>query len=129
MNKTNKILVIILLFLTIIAAYFVFTTNSEAPSTETSKNIGPKEEPKKDITFTITALGDVLCHNTQYWDAYIKATNTYDFSYVFEDVKQYTSAGDITIANLETSFADSPYSNYPTICNLKATWDCSHYWD
>lgn len=114
MNKTNKILVIILLFLTIIARYFVFTTNSDAPSTETSENITPKEEPKKDISFTITALGDVLCHNTQYWDAYIKATDTYDFSYVFEDVKKYTSAGDITIANLETSFADAPYSNYPT---------------
>ena len=114
MNKTNKILVIILLFLTIIAAYFVFTTNSDTPSTETSENITPKEEPKKDISFTITALGDVLCHNTQYWDAYIKATDTYDFSYVFEDVKKYTSAGDITIANLETSFADAPYSNYPT---------------
>ena len=88
------------------------STNQEASST-TTKNV-ENSEPKKDISFTITALGDVLCHNTQYWDAYNKSTDTYDFSYVFENVKKYTEAGDVTIANLETSFADAPYSNYPT---------------
>jgi len=115
MNTTNKVLIIILLILTVIAAFFIFSDRSEPPQhIETSENLVPKEEPKKDISFTITALGDILCHNTQYWDAQDKTTNTYDFSYVFENVKQYTSAGDVTIANLETSFADAPYSNYPT---------------
>lgn len=69
-----------------------------------------------DITFTMTAIGDVMCHNTQYWDAYNKATDTYDFSYVFDDIKYYTEAADITIGSLETSFAgkERGYSNYPT---------------
>lgn len=115
----KKFLVFIFVILIIFGLFFgfrsIFNNNAEE-STFFSQNVdnSSKEEPKKDITFTITALGDVLCHNTQYWDAYNKSTDTYDFSYVFENVKEYTQAGDVTIANLETSFADAPYSNYPT---------------
>jgi len=50
------------------------------------------EEEKKDTSFTLTAIGDVLCHNTQYWDAYDKQTDTYDFSYVFDDITSYIKA-------------------------------------
>ncbi len=82
---------------------------------EKSKNndINKKEE---DISFTMTAIGDVMCHNTQYWDAYNKSTDSYDFSYVFDDIKNYTQDSDITIGSLETSFAgkERGYSNYPT---------------
>lgn len=115
----KKFLIFIFVILIIFGLFFgfrsIFNNNTEE-STFFSQNVdkSSKEESKKDITFTITALGDVLCHNTQYWDAYNKSTDTYDFSYVFENVKEYTQAGDVTIANLETSFADAPYSNYPT---------------
>lgn len=70
----------------------------------------------KSITFTMTAIGDTLCHNTQYWDAYKKETGEYDFSYVYEDIENYTNAADITIGSLETTFAgeERGYSNYPT---------------
>lgn len=115
MKKKYQILLVLLLFLALFFAFFIFKTSPENPESPIAgENAQSEEESKKDITFTLTALGDVLCHNTQYWDAEDKTTNTYDFSYVFEDVKKYTSAGDITIANLETSFADAPYSNYPT---------------
>lgn len=116
MKKSNQILIIFLLVFTLFSAFFIITNKSQLPNEEQTAEVNnqQKEEAKKDITFTITALGDILCHNTQYWDAYIKASDTYDFSYVFENVKKYTSAGDVTIANLETSFADAPYSNYPT---------------
>ena len=115
-------LIFMLLFTIVIIMAFVFLGNNSnvenndnsVSSNGSSSNNQPVEEPKKDISFTITALGDVLCHNTQYWDAEDKANGTYDFSYVFENVKQYTSAGDVTIANIETSFANAPYSNYPT---------------
>ena len=118
-QKSTKLLLMILAVLIIITAFVILSNsqNVEHKNQETaSQSIGEEkqEEPKQDVSFTLTALGDVLCHNTQYWDAYNKATDTYDFSYVFENVKQYTSASDITIANLETSFADAPYSNYPT---------------
>ena len=41
-----------------------------------------KENPKEetDATFTMAAIGDVMCHNTQYWDAYNKETDTYEYS-------------------------------------------------
>lgn len=70
----------------------------------------------KSRTFDLCAIGDIMCHNTQYFDAYIKETDEYDFSYVFDDIKKYTSSPDICIGNLETSFAgkDRGYSNYPT---------------
>ncbi len=81
--------------------------------TDTSAN---HEKEETDTTFTMTAIGDVMCHNTQYWDAYIKETDDYDFSYVFEDINRYIKTADIAIGSLETSFAgkERGYSNYPT---------------
>lgn len=80
--------------------------NMEATNTE-------EDSP---INFTLTAIGDTLCHNTQYWDAYNSETKEYDFSYVYEDIKYYTKVADITVGSLETTFAgeDKGYSNYPT---------------
>lgn len=49
-------------------------------------NSQPTDEQKEPVSFNLSAIGDVMCHNTQYWDAYQKETNTYDFSYVFEDI-------------------------------------------
>lgn len=74
------------------------------------------EDKETPITFTMSAIGDTLCHNTQYWDAYNNETKEYDFSYVYEDIKYYTKTADITIASLETTFSgeDRGYSNYPT---------------
>lgn len=77
-----------------------------------------KQEQKQDgdITFTLTAIGDIMCHNTQYMDAYVEQTDDYDFSYVFEDVYRYIKNSDIAIGSLETSFAgkERGFSNYPT---------------
>ena len=57
-----------------------------------------------------------MCHNTQYNDAYVASTGTYDFSYVFNDIKDYISSADLAIGNLETTFAGKArgYSSYPT---------------
>lgn len=56
-----------------------------------------------------------MCHNTQYMDAYNANTDEYDFSYVFDNIEYYIKNSDITVANLETTFAgeDVGYSNYP----------------
>lgn len=89
----------------------IVDNNSLLDKSKKEKN--DKEEP---VTFTLTALGDTLCHNTQYWDAYNSETKEYDFSYVYEDIKYYTKVADITVGSLETTFAgeDKGYSNYPT---------------
>ena len=85
--------------------------STEIPVIEQSESIIPKE----DTHFSMSVIGDIMCHNSQYKDAYVSSTGTYDFSYGFEDVKEYISNADIAIGNLETTFAgkEKGYSNYP----------------
>ena len=75
---------------------------------ENKKEINP-------ITFNLASIGDIMCHNTQFRDAYNPTTKNYNFDYVFDDIKYYTSTADLTIGNIETSFggAERGYSNYP----------------
>ena len=74
----------------------------------------PKTSP--DITFTMAITGDIMAHNTVYNDALNSSKSSYDFSHMFEDIKFYLQTADITIGNLETTFAGSKvgYSSYPT---------------
>lgn len=82
---------------------------------EDEQNLYSSDYLSNSRSFTLCAIGDVMCHNTQYWDAYNNSTGEYDFSYVFDDIVKYTMSPDITIGSLETSFAGSEvgYSNYP----------------
>ena len=70
---------------------------------------------KEDITINMTVAGDILCHNTNFWDAYVAELDDYDFSYSFEDIKKYFDNADVAIGVLETNFAgrDIGYTNYP----------------
>jgi len=133
-RKELSIFIIILLILLILVSIFYFFKNSNLYKNivETSKQEienekrledEAKEKEKKentkeetDTTFTLAAIGDVMCHNTQYIDAYNSDTNEYDFSYVFDEIKFYTQTADIAVGSLETSFAgeERGYSNYPT---------------
>lgn len=105
-------LIFVLCLLILIKSDFFNSTNVIQDSSVESETVEEKVEP---INFTMTAIGDTLCHNTQYWDAYNSSTKQYDFSYVYDDIKDYTSNADITIGSLETTFAgeDMGYSNYP----------------
>ena len=86
--------------------------NNEIEELEKQQNA---EIKKEDIHITMTAIGDIMCHNSQYKDAYNSNTGTYDFSYAFTDIKEYINSADISIGNLETTFAgkEKGYSNYP----------------
>lgn len=86
------------------------TVNLENPETEPPVVVTPME----DKHFSMSVIGDIMCHNSQYKDAYTRA-GTYDFSYVFEDIKDYINGADIAVGNLETTFAGKArgYSNYP----------------
>ena len=98
------------------------TSTAENPddnSDDNSNNVSKSEEKtleQKDITFTMGVTGDIMCHNTNFQDAYDSSTKTYDFSYVFDDIKLYLQTPDVTVGNLETTFAGSKvgYSGYPT---------------
>ena len=119
-------LLVILLILLFVFTKFDFLkksdSNQQIEASNSDSNLDNSQTFEKNgnldtsTTITMTAIGDVMCHNTQYWDAYQKETDSYDFSYVFEQIADYIKNNDISIANLETSFAgkDRGYSNYPT---------------
>ena len=133
-NKKSKILygrifllIIILAFIFCLIKFIVpdktvdvANTNLSADShiaENSTNNINSDSEIRQEpITFSLAAIGDVMCHNTQYMDAYNSSTDSYDFSYVFEDIQTYIQSADISIGSLETTFAgkDRGYSNYPT---------------
>lgn len=133
-KKTNKFLIcsislLLIIFIFIAVFYYFKNRNDYNNLVETSKQELEKEQEEaksnsnnnsesesSDISFTLAAIGDIMCHNTQYIDAYNKDTDTYDFSYVFENISLYTKTADICIGNLETTFAgeDIGYSSYPT---------------
>ena len=71
---------------------------------------------KKSATINMAFTGDIMCHNTIYKDAFDSSNNSYDFSYIFDDVKYNIQTADIALGNLETTFAGSSkgYSSYPT---------------
>lgn len=134
-KKTNKILIstisILFIALTLVAIFYYFKNRNdyqnlvssykqeienEEKAIEENKINNNSEETPTDTTFTLTAIGDIMCHNTQYLDAYNDETGEYDFSYVFDDISLYTKTADICVGNLETTFAgeDVGYSSYPT---------------
>ena len=88
-------------------------TSNDITNTTTDE---PTTTQEKNTTFTMAVTGDIMCHNTMYEDAYNKSKKTYDFTYMFEDIKLHLQTADITVGNLETVFAGSKvgYSSYPT---------------
>lgn len=93
--------------------YFNFANKKEVNEISGSQEI--LEQPKEDITINMTVTGDVLCHNTNFWDAYDSKTDKYDFSYTFEDITKYFENADVVVGTLEANFAGKSvgYSNYP----------------
>lgn len=114
-KRKNFLMCIILIFLIFVAIFCflkfnlneVFNVNNT--ELDVAENLNSTQvvenETAEPISFSLSAIGDVMCHNSQYIDAYVSSTDSYDFSYVFEDVKDYIQSADIAIGNLETSFA------------------------
>lgn len=94
----------------------IVTSEISDISSEKNNNTNIKNTEQKDISFNMSVIGDIMCHNTQYTDAYNSNTDTYDFSYVFKDIKTKIKTADIAVGNLETTFAGKSvgYSSYPT---------------
>lgn len=93
------------------------TSNNSANTTNTTNGENTVTiAEKKDTTINMAFTGDIMCHNTIYNDAFDKQSNTYDFSYIFDDIKYNIQTADIAIGNLETTLAGAAkgYSSYPT---------------
>ena len=80
-----------------------------------------KQSTQQDIsqgpTLSITAVGDIMCHDRQLISAFDYECQCYDFSSTFRKVTPYLSRADISIGNLETTLpgddTKKPYSGYP----------------
>ena len=122
--RIDRIVLVLVIFITIILFIVnikqnriqkVTDLNFKKENIEVSKiSESYQIETLPDITMSMAVIGDIMCHNTQYKDAY--SNGKYDFSYVFDDIKSKIEPADIAIGNLETTFAGSDigYSSYPT---------------
>ena len=121
-NFGIKVLIVFLIIVILECCFQVFVKSKENTKIANREENNEKEEKveeiiiPEDITITLTAIGDIMCHNSNYNDAYDSAVGGYDFSYVFSDIKDYVQNADIAVGNLETTFAGAErgYSNYPT---------------
>lgn len=80
------------------------------------KSVTATTAVQKDVSINMAVVGDIMCHTTNFYNAYDAIKDTYDFSNVFTDIKGYVENADIAIGNLETTFAgkDVGYTGYPT---------------
>lgn len=123
----KKILIFLLITLLIIYITIAIIQNIVRISKENSNNSENDNQAQttisdiQDTTINLVAIGDVMCHSTNYQSAYNSTTKKYDFSPVFTDIAKYTENADITIGNLETTFAPESvdYSGYPTFNSPK----------
>lgn len=85
------------------------------PKQESLKPV-PVPDPEPSIySAKITAVGDLMVHDTQLVDAYQPKTDSYNFEHAFQQVKKGLSHSDFTIGNLETVLGgkEALYTGYP----------------
>ncbi len=96
----------------------VLPTDSGAPTVEATETEPPETtmpEPEKVIsTATVLSTGDLLMHKPII-DRANNGDGTYDFDPIFQYAKEYVSAADYALANLETTLAGTakPYQGFP----------------
>ena len=126
-GNLTKILIGIVLVLVICAVtVYVMQTNIIAPSDSTTASneniIEVKEDPIKIYKASLIGAGDALLHSPIFNVAYDSATQTYDFSYMMENIKDEIAKHDIKYYNQEVIFDDDkPYSSYP-LFNAPSAW-------
>lgn len=88
--------------------------DSEGPleGTPGEKQAEPMDEPQQE-TITLTAVGDILMHNTLIWSGG-QPDGSYRFNF-FPEVKELIEQGDYSTTNLETALAGpaTGYTGYP----------------
>ena len=107
------------IFFLILFVFLIFKIPSIllAPEDGVNKddNSKPASSTPQPTTIHMSAIGDVMCHLTNVKNAY-STSKDYDFANVFKNIKTYTQNADITVGNLETTFAGASrgYTGYPT---------------
>ena len=103
----KNIFAIVTFIVTVTFQYFFFNPSG------IEKNTRPVLEDSV-LSATLCFVGDLMCHSTQFNYAKVE-TDSFDFTGVYREVKQYLSQPDLTIGNLETVIAGQKegYSGYP----------------
>ena len=88
------------------------TTTNEIAISNSENQIEKNTIQSSSSTINIAFTGDIMCQNSIYEDAYNSSTDSYDFSYIFENIKYNLQTADITVGSLDTTFAgkDKKYS-------------------
>ena len=79
-----------------------------AMETEIKETNTKKDGIKKTSTAKISAVGDILCQMDMIPDA--QNEDSYDFSYMFDNITKYVKKSDIASGTLETNFTSNRYS-------------------
>jgi hypothetical protein len=74
----------------------------------------PAPPPETPVRLRILCAGDVMAHAPQLKAQWDNSTGLYDFNNNFAYVKEYVSAADLALCNLETTLGGEPYTGYPT---------------
>lgn len=102
-------------------------TNASSQGTTIAQTKAPLPEPiKEDSVVNFVAVGDNLIHNNIYEQAKNRANgNGYDFSYVYESVKDVIKNADLSFINQET-VVNNLYkpSGYPRFSTPTDMGDC-----
>ena len=106
------------IFFFVLAIFFIFklTTTISEPNNNENEVVSQTPTEPDPITIHMAATGDIMCHLTNIKNAYNSTTKDYDFTNVFKNIAKYTKNADITVGNLETTFAGKSrgYTGYPT---------------
>jgi len=106
---TKKLSLVILFCLFCISLNFCGkTAGNKSISGDTLKPV------KNYDTITISATGDLMCHEPEIKDA--RTNDGYDFTHMFELIKPYIEKADLAFGNFETVLAgaDKKFTGYPT---------------
>lgn len=89
--------------------------NPTDPEDNSSKDPEEVEEVEEFTEVTITAVGDVMVHQSQLDAQFDPEEETYDFHNNFKHLAPYLEESHVNMANLETTFAgpDRGYSSFP----------------
>ena len=87
-----------------IATYNENNLNFESNSNSEDNQSQEQKNESKDTTINMAFTGDIMCHNTVYKDAYNSENASYNFSYIFEDIKYNIQTADIAVRQLRNNF-------------------------
>lgn len=94
------------------AAYLL---DNEALDVDESMQQPVQEIEPRIETIKLVSVGDIMMHSDEISCGYNGKTKSYNYDFMFEEVKPYLEIGDITIGNLEFTMSgpEKGYTGYP----------------